>query len=74
MNFEYKICVSRPSPKWDMPKGKVIELLNISDFSDKQYFLCGHPLMIEDMLNIFQRNEVPKENIFHERFTVSVKK
>ncbi len=74
LNFGYKICVSRPSSKWSMPKGKVTELFDISNFLNKQYFLCGHPLMIEDMLSILEENNVADENIFHERFTVSVKK
>lgn len=74
LNFNYKLCVSRPSSEWKQTKGKVTELFDVSDFSNKQYFLCGHPLMIEDMLVILQKNGVPEENIFHERFTVFLKK
>ena len=74
LNFEYKICVSQPTPKWGMKKGRVTELFDIKDFSNKQYFLCGHPLMIGDMIGILQKNSVLNENIYYERFTVSNKK
>lgn len=74
LNFSYKICVSRPSTLWNKPKGRVTKLLDLTEFLGKQYFLCGHPLMIEDMIGILHENNVLDENIFYEKFTVSTKK
>lgn len=73
LDFTYKICVSQPGPNWNGAKGKVTELLEISDFNNKQFFLCGHPLMIEDMIKRLTEKGVATTNIFHEKFTVSKK-
>ena len=40
------------------------------DLTTSQYFICGNPLMVADMLSQLEQQGISKENIFHEKFTI----
>ncbi len=73
LNLEYIICLSQPSAEWSQPMGRVTDLFDKNDVVNKQFFLCGHPAMIDDMQNVLLSSKVDKSNIFHEKFTVNKK-
>lgn len=69
-NFSYKLCFSQPSLDWKEPKGRVTNLLDIKNFGNKQFFVCGNPYMIEDIIRILKSAGVSDSCIFYEKFTV----
>lgn len=70
-NFHYHICASEPSEESGIFKGFVQEQAAsiISEFSNKQIYLCGSPLMTKAVKEI-AINEwgVPKEDVHMEGF------
>jgi len=78
-SFDYKICFSQELPKeldTNCIKGRVTDAFNIKDFdiASTQYFICGNPYMVTEVSEALENNFVPKENIFHEKFTTAQKK
>ncbi len=70
-HFNYHICASTPSPEWEGFKGYVQEQAEsvISDFSHKQIYLCGSPLMTKAVKEVaIDTWNVPKEDVFMEGF------
>lgn len=51
-------------------KGRVTEVVPklISNLSDYDFYLCGHPAMVEAMEQVLVENSVPAENIVKEKF------
>lgn len=70
-NFRYKICFSKEtSTKIENSfKGRVTDHMIIDRFS--QYFICGNPLMVQDVTKLLIEAGIDETNIFHEKFTVA---
>jgi ferredoxin-NADP reductase len=77
-NFNYYLCFSQLTPgSVDNKKalfGRVTTQLNFKEeiSKDAQFFICGNPAMIDDALKLLKEQGVLEENIFHEKFTVSI--
>lgn len=70
-NFSYHLCASQPEEGWDGFKGYVQELAEsvITDFSNKQVYLCGSPLMTKAVKeHAIEKWNVPKEDVHMEGF------
>jgi ferredoxin-NADP reductase len=70
-NFSYHICASEPVEGWDGFEGYVQEqaVSLISDFSKKQVYLCGSPLMTKAVKQTcITELGIPKEDIHMEGF------
>lgn len=69
-NFNFIPTISRPSNDWNRKTGYVTQFL--SDANTKaDFYLCGHPQMIEDAVEILSGKGVAKEKIHFEKFTVA---
>ena len=70
-NFSYYVCASQPSTSWKGFQGFVQEHATeaITDFSKKQMYLCGSPLMTKAVKDIaINEWAVPKEDVYMEGF------
>jgi len=70
-NFTYHVCASQPSENWDGFKGYVQQQAQsvISDFSNKQIYLCGSPLMTKAVkVTCVTELDIPKEDVHMEGF------
>ncbi|PIZ63070.1 hypothetical protein COY16_02785 [Candidatus Roizmanbacteria bacterium CG_4_10_14_0_2_um_filter_39_13] len=75
-NFDYSICLSRESTSPDARclTGRVTHGLHklFNEGADSKshfdYYLCGSPHVIEALKEELQTNDVPKEQIFFEKF------
>lgn len=73
-NSDYKICFSQelPTDVKNAYQGRVTSYLPIDP--NTQYFICGNPFMVQDVSQTLLSQNIPAENVFHEKFTVSVPK
>lgn len=77
-NFDFTICVSQPTTPLTGENyftGRVTDLLRVQFPTlsrSIQFYLCGHPQMIEDVVKFLSKNQVHGNQIFHEKFTRSV--
>lgn len=73
-NSDYKICFSQESgvDGSHFEIGRVTSFLTID--KNAQYYICGNPFMVQDVSQTLLSQEVPSQNIYHEKFTVSVPK
>ena len=70
-NFSYHICASEPEKDFTGFTGYVQELAKntISDFSNKQVYLCGSPLMTKAVKDVCIKDfGIPKEDVHMEGF------
>lgn len=70
-NFSYHVCASQPSESWDGFKGYVQEQAKsvITDFSNKQIYLCGSPLMTKAVKETcITQLGIPKDDVHMEGF------
>ena len=69
-NFHLVVCLSKPSRKWDGEIGYVQDKITnyIKDFKNKQAYLCGLPMMVEQAKQRLLELGVKKENIFQELY------
>lgn len=69
LDLNYQICLSEPSPNWTGCVGRIGNYYSIDDLRNAHIYLCGHPQMVEELLDEVIAKGAPKENIFHEKFT-----
>jgi NAD(P)H-flavin reductase len=69
-NFQYRWCLSRPSPAWTKPKGRVTAFLGEYDLSIPTHvYLCGSDAMIKEVkATMIEKYNVAKENLIIENF------
>lgn len=68
-NFTFKIILSKAGPEWPLDKGRVTDLLSISQKPiDAGYYLCGNEKMVAEVTAQLQQAGVQKTNIHHEMF------
>lgn len=71
-NFKHFLHVSRPDDT-NITPSRVTSVVNNMIDTNALYFLCGHPLMIEEIETGLIRNGISTQNIFKEGFTRSNK-
>ncbi|MFC2136105.1 ferredoxin--NADP reductase [Bacteroidota bacterium] len=69
-HFHLIICLSQPEKGWRGEVGYVQDILTnyIRDFKDKQAYLCGIPMMMEQSKKRLIELGMKSENIFQEKF------
>ena len=77
-NFHYTLCFSQEIPQSLFSKsikGRVTDSFKVenTEINNSQYFLCGNPYMISDVMGILTNSGVAQTDIYHEKFTVSQK-
>jgi Na+-transporting NADH:ubiquinone oxidoreductase subunit F len=64
--------LSRPTPEcnWDGQVGRVNNLLDkkLNDCSNLEAYLCGSPLMIDAVLEVFNEKNFDSEHIYYDKF------
>jgi ferredoxin-NADP reductase len=73
LDFNYTICVSNPTSETQHKTGRVAEHFAIAEPQNTHVYLCGHPNMVEEMVEKLNGLEVPEENVFYEKYTHSKK-
>jgi len=73
-NFTYSICLSRESEvdHANYMKGRVTEALTTNPqllTTNHDYYLCGGKEMVESLRTLLGEHNVPKEQIYFEKFT-----
>jgi len=66
-NFNYKIFFSKPEDKSNKAE-RITSIL--PQMTDKKalYYICGHPLMVDEVLKGLSNNGIEDKNIFKEEF------
>jgi len=69
-NFHLIICLSQPEKGWDGEVGYVQDTLtdHIDSFENKQAYLCGIPIMVEQSRQRFIELGMKPENVYQEQF------
>ncbi len=68
--FIYHIVLSQAPDSWTLCKGRVTDCLTIHDLPVQgQYYLCGNPHMIEDVMGVLSKRGVDPTRIHHEKFS-----
>jgi len=72
-NFDYKICLSKPSENWTGEKGYCTEELiknwnKIAAITTGSFYLCGAEGMIEKASDFLLNHQIGPSQIFHEKF------
>lgn len=68
-NFDYKICLSKPSESWSELKGHLTEYLE--DFTpnhETNVYLCGNKAMVDEARIKLRGLGVPEENVHFEQY------
>ncbi|MBN2259126.1 MAG: 2Fe-2S iron-sulfur cluster binding domain-containing protein [Clostridiales bacterium] len=71
-DIEIVYTLSRPTPEcnWTGPVGRVNDLLDkkLDDCSNLEAYLCGSPLMIDAVLDVFKKKNFEEQYIFYDKF------
>lgn len=69
-NFSYTPTLSNPEGAWSGATGFVTHTINanLKDLPAYDFYICGSPAMVTDMLAILEHNNVPKTQIYREAF------
>lgn len=69
-NFHLVICLSKSEGGWDGEVGYVQDKLAsyVKDFKDKQAYLCGLPIMVEQSKTVLMKLGVKSDNIYKEEY------
>lgn len=68
--FTYHIVLSQAPDEWTLCKGRVTDCLSVHALPENgQYYLCGNPHMIEDVMGVLQTRGVDPSRIHHEKFS-----
>lgn len=71
-DIEVVYTLSRPTPEcnWEGPVGRVNDLLDqrLGDCSELEAYLCGSPLMIDAVMDVFQTKGFPMEHVHYDKF------
>lgn len=71
MDFDFKICVSRPKKAGNFLVGRVTSLIDISSNFETDYYLCGNPDMVEEMESLLNEKGVTEDYIYREKYTIA---
>jgi ferredoxin-NADP reductase len=72
-DFDYSLCISNPSATWQGSSGRITDFFKISDIAKVNVYVCGNPYMCSDVIKLLEDRGVKEKQIFHEKFTVSVR-
>ena len=69
-NFNFDLCLSKENKdlKFKYKKSRVTQAINIKN--DCNYYICGNPNMVKDIRDLLQQNNIDKNNIHFEKFTI----
>lgn len=68
-NFTYHVTLSQAPDEWTLCRGRVTDCLSIHDLlPNAQYYLCGNPHMIEDVMKVLKERGVEESKVHHEKF------
>ncbi len=71
-DIEIVYTLSRPTPEchWEGPVGRVNDLLDkrLDDCSRLEAYLCGSPLMIDAVMEVFKKKDFPLQHIHYDKF------
>ncbi len=68
--FLYHITLSQAPDEWTLCKGRITNCLSVHDLPPQgQYYICGNPHMIEDVMKVLQDRGVDPARIHHEKFS-----
>lgn len=71
-NFTFLPCLSRPTPEdnWTGETGRVTDLIEkyITDASQMESYLCGSPVMIDSVVELLKKKNMPEEHIYYDKF------
>ncbi len=72
-NFEYIPALSEPSPddNWKGEVGLITDVVDrhVGDLSESEAYLCGSPGMIKACINVLNKHEIRKENVYFDNFS-----
>ncbi len=69
-NFTYDITLSQAPEGWTLCKGRVTNCLSVHELLPQaQYYICGNPKMIEDVMAILTERGVEAGHLHHEKFS-----
>jgi ferredoxin-NADP reductase len=72
LNFKFYPCVSREAAdNQTIFEGRVLKVLEdqMKDYSNKEFYICGIPQMVEDTVTFLKEQGVSDDKIFLEAFT-----
>lgn len=67
-NFKFLPIVSKPSENWTQRTGHVQNNLDSVNILESQFYMCGLPIMVEEVTKKLEELGCKKEDIFHEKF------
>ena len=71
-NFTYDVTLSKAPDEWTLCRGRVTNCLTIHELlPDAQYYICGNPHMITDVMGVLSGRGVAADHMHHEKFTVA---
>jgi ferredoxin-NADP reductase len=73
-NFTYLLCFSQSLPRIidkTTVLGRVTNVIQLKHISDTHYYVCGNPLMVQDICKMLRQHGVLNENIVTEKFSVT---
>lgn len=69
-NFSYNITLTQPPPGWKLCTGRVTNCMQTHGLNtDAQYYICGNPHMIGDVMTVLAERGVAADHIHHEKFS-----
>ena len=72
-NFEYIPALSEPLPEddWKGETGLITDVVDrhVGDLSEAEAYLCGSPGMIKACINVLNKHDIKKENVFFDNFS-----
>lgn len=71
LNLSYQVCLSEPENNSNYNSGRVTKFIAQYISTSSQYFLCGHPNMVEEVSKMLSDAKISAGRIFFEKFTHS---
>jgi Na+-transporting NADH:ubiquinone oxidoreductase subunit F len=72
-NFEYIPALSEPQPDdhWTGDVGLITDVVDrhVGDLNEAEAYLCGSPGMIKACINVLNKHEIRKENVYFDNFS-----
>ena len=72
-NFEYIPALSEPleEDNWKGATGLITDVLDrmVGDLSNHEAYLCGSPGMINACINVLNKHDIKKENVYYDKFS-----
>lgn len=69
LDFEYHIVISRNGSNYN--KGRVTDFVNDKLNKEADFYICGHPNMVDDVHKLLLHIGISEANIYYEGFTWS---